>query len=80
MQLKMDIFSSHLKIGTFFSNQKEEFINYPKNLIEDSKFDCIIIDGNPNEWRDLCTEPALKANLRAMIGKFLSFTNHAFLS
>lgn len=48
------------KIGSFYCNEKEKFVNYPKGLIDDGKFDCIIIDGNPNEWRDFCTEPSLQ--------------------
>lgn len=45
--------------GAFFTKNKEEFINYPLNFINDYKFDCIIIDGDPVEWRDECTEIAI---------------------
>lgn len=40
---------------------KEEFIKFPLTLIEREKFDCIIIDGEPVEWRDECAEYAVKA-------------------
>jgi predicted O-methyltransferase YrrM len=41
---------------------KEEFINYPCKLVEETGqlFDCIIIDNEPVQWRDFCTEMAIK--------------------
>jgi len=41
---------------------KEKFINYPINNINETNelFDCIIIDGEPLDWRDLCTNVALQ--------------------
>jgi predicted O-methyltransferase YrrM len=47
------------KTGSFFTDNKREFINYPIKFISDGKFDCIIIDGDPVEWRDDCTEIAI---------------------
>jgi hypothetical protein len=47
------------KTGAFFSDNLETFIKYPSTLIYDGKFDCIIIDGDPVEWRDLCTKISL---------------------
>lgn len=44
-----------------YTSDREEFINYPLNFIEEEKFDCIIIDGEPIEWRDYCTEIAIKS-------------------
>ena len=46
-------------VGSIFINNKIDFINFPLTLIENDKFDCIIIDGDPVEWRDDCTEVAL---------------------
>lgn len=43
-----------------FTEDKTEFINYPKKFIADSYFDCIIIDGEPVEWRDDCILPAFE--------------------
>jgi len=40
---------------------KESFLKFPLTLIENEKFDCIIIDGEPTSWRDDCTEYALLA-------------------
>lgn len=51
-----------LKNNLIFINEKDRFINYPMQVCEDSGelFDCIIIDGEPTEWRDLCTPVAMK--------------------
>tara|TARA_Y100001954_G_C15645924_1_gene520157 strand:+ start:345 stop:881 length:537 start_codon:yes stop_codon:yes gene_type:complete len=48
------------KTGAHFSQDKKEFTTYPEKFVKDGKFDCIIIDGNPNEWRDYCTEIAVE--------------------
>ena len=48
------------KAGAKHKDNKKDFINYPLELISNEKFDCIIIDGEPIEWRDECTEVALK--------------------
>jgi predicted O-methyltransferase YrrM len=48
------------KSGATYISSKKEFINHPLNFIDDEKFDCIIIDGDPADWRDDCTEVALK--------------------
>ena len=43
-----------------FISDKNSYIQHPtKLIIDDAKFDCIIIDGEPTEWRDACTEYAL---------------------
>lgn len=42
-----------------YTSDKNQFINYPLNFIKDEKFDCIIIDCEPIEWRDYCTEVAI---------------------
>ena len=47
------------KTGAYYTNNKKEYITYPEKFINNSKFDCIIIDGNPNDWRDYCTEIAV---------------------
>jgi hypothetical protein len=41
---------------------KDKFINYPKKVVQESGelFDCIIIDGEPIEWRDECTAVAIE--------------------
>jgi hypothetical protein len=44
-----------------FLSEKEKYLKYPMSLIDDEKFDCIIIDGEPTEWRDSCTEHALQS-------------------
>ena len=49
------------KTNSFFSDDKTIFMEYPLTLIEEDKFDCIIIDGDPVLWRDECTEIALKS-------------------
>jgi predicted O-methyltransferase YrrM len=46
--------------GSFFCNDKESFINYPKEFINEEKFDCIIIDSEPVNWRDECVPTALE--------------------
>lgn len=46
--------------NSHFENNKSKFLSYPETLIKDGLFDCIIIDGEPTEWRDDCTEYALK--------------------
>jgi hypothetical protein len=48
------------KTGAYYTQNKNEYITYPEKFISVNKFDCIIIDGNPNEWRDYCTESAVK--------------------
>lgn len=48
------------KTNSHFSNNKNEFLNFPLNFIERELFDCIIIDGDPVDWRDDCTEISLK--------------------
>jgi hypothetical protein len=45
--------------NSIFIENRTDFINYPLSLVKDNKFDCIIIDGDPVEWRDDCTEIAL---------------------
>jgi hypothetical protein len=47
------------KTSSNFVTNKEQYIKYPISLIDDIKFDCCIIDGEPTEWRDFCTEYAL---------------------
>jgi hypothetical protein len=49
------------KCDLIYVNDKIDFLSYPLKLIDDEKFDCIIIDGEPVQWRDECTEYALKA-------------------
>jgi hypothetical protein len=46
------------KVDSIYERDKDKFVQYPMNLIDDEKFDCIIIDGDP--WRDECTEFAIK--------------------
>lgn len=46
------------KTGAHFTDNQKDFIDYPKRFINDSLFDCIIIDGEPIEWRDSCILPA----------------------
>jgi hypothetical protein len=48
------------KSGAIFETNKEKFISFPETLIEDELFDCIIIDGEPTEWRDDCTDTAIR--------------------
>ncbi len=48
------------KTQSYFVEDKDGYINFPKNFIEDQLFDCIIIDGDPMEWRDECTSVALE--------------------
>lgn len=48
------------KANVNFEDRYKEFIEYPLKFIVNNKFDCIIIDGDPTEWRDDCTEIALK--------------------
>lgn len=48
------------KSGSLFCNEKESFINFPKQFINNEKFDCIIIDSEPVEWRDECIPVALE--------------------
>lgn len=47
------------KTESYYSNDKETYINFPKQFINESLFDCIIIDGEPVSWRDDCIIPAL---------------------
>ena len=47
--------------GAKFIKDKESFIKYPTTLVGEDKFDCIVIDSDPVEWRDECTEYALKS-------------------
>lgn len=49
------------KTKSYFTRNKKDFIEFPLKLINEEKFDCIIIDGEPIEWRDDCTEIALKS-------------------
>jgi hypothetical protein len=49
------------KSGATYISDKETFLSYPCTLINEGKFDCIIIDGEPVEWRDECTEYALRS-------------------
>lgn len=46
----------------YLETDKDEFLRYPNRFIQDEKdlFDCIIIDSQPAEWRDDCTEFAIK--------------------
>ncbi|UCC20631.1 MAG: hypothetical protein JSV62_04905 [Promethearchaeota archaeon] len=46
-----------------FISDRQEFIEYPKKLVtgKNDKFDCIIIDSEPVEWRDECTYYALQS-------------------
>lgn len=46
-----------VKVKSMFVNDKKTFIEYP--TIEKYEYDCIIIDGEPVEWRDECTKFAL---------------------
>lgn len=48
------------KIDCHFSNDKEDFIRFPSKFVLHEKFDCIIIDGEPVEWRDDCVKFAFK--------------------
>lgn len=48
------------KTNVNFTKDKNEFITYPKQFINDGLFDCIIIDGEPIEWRDECVSTALE--------------------
>jgi predicted O-methyltransferase YrrM len=48
------------KVGAIYYQDKDGFINSPLNFIEDSKFDCVIIDSEPVEWRDECVLNAIK--------------------
>jgi len=43
-----------------FENDKTAFLTYPLSLIDNERFDCIIIDGEPVEWRDECAQYALQ--------------------
>ena len=45
-------------VNSIYVSDKDEFVSYPLRLIDDEKFDCIIIDGDP--WRDECTEYAIR--------------------
>jgi len=47
------------KTNSFFVEDKNEYINFPKKFISDGLFDCIIIDGDPVVWRDECTSVAI---------------------
>lgn len=47
------------KIGSNYTNDKNEFIEYPNKFTSEGLFDCIIIDGEPIEWRDDCVSTAL---------------------
>ena len=47
------------KLAVACVDNEEDFINHPLQFIDDDKFDCIIIDGNPFS-RDKCTEIAMK--------------------
>lgn len=49
------------KCNTIFINDKNEFIKSSLTFLPENKFDCIIIDGEPVEWRDECTKYALEA-------------------
>jgi hypothetical protein len=48
------------KSGATYIPSKQNFLSHPSTLIDDEKFDCIIIDGEPVSWRDECTEYALR--------------------
>lgn len=48
------------KTNSYFSDNKKDFIEFPLKFIDEELFDCIIIDGDPVEWRDDCCEISLK--------------------
>lgn len=50
------------KMNLTLETEKEKFIAKPQVICDQlgEKFDCIIIDGEPVEWRDDCTETALR--------------------
>jgi hypothetical protein len=50
-------------MNLIYEPNKENFIMKPQIICEhnNEKFDCIIIDGEPVEWRDDCTEIAIKS-------------------
>lgn len=47
------------KTKSYYCNKKSDFIEFPLKFISEEKFDCIVIDGDPVEWRDDCTEYAI---------------------
>lgn len=49
------------EMNLILEQEKNKFICMPQKICEETgeKFDCIIIDGEPNEWRDDCTEIAI---------------------
>lgn len=51
------------KMGLTHIDTKEEYIQYPYkySISNNIKFDCIVIDGEPTQWRDYCMENALKS-------------------
>lgn len=49
------------KCKSHFIEDKTEFITSPLKFSTEEKFDCIIIDGEPVEWRDECTEYAINS-------------------
>jgi predicted O-methyltransferase YrrM len=46
--------------GAIWVTNKQDFLSCPESLAQDEKYDCIVIDGEPVEWRDECTEHALR--------------------
>lgn len=49
------------RVNAICMKDKVGFLSAPLALIADGLFDCIIIDGEPVEWRDECTKYALQA-------------------
>jgi|688.fasta_scaffold00011_202 hypothetical protein len=49
------------KCTSHFTTDKNEFISYPSKFTSEEKFDCIIIDGEPVEWRDECTKQSIES-------------------
>jgi predicted O-methyltransferase YrrM len=51
------------KMNLIHINNKKSYIEYPYIYSKkyNKKFDCIIIDGEPCEWRDFCLEYAIKS-------------------
>lgn len=50
-----------IKCNSFYTENKNEFINFPLKFTKNEKFDCIIIDSEPVEWRDECTLCAIES-------------------
>jgi len=47
------------KTGSIFIKDKTDFINSPIKYCDNQKFDCIIIDSEPVDWRDECIPVAM---------------------